>query len=184
MTLSTQLSINKLKQRNLVLVVKDTSEAPRGYLYLDGVQVVEFEIEGTSFTKRVTIEGFDYLLEVEMEDVDIGIYTAFLYVILKDREDGTSKISDHHFINIEDVSDVNHPYNPDKTSQNWDVMVEVRANVHVTVVSAYKPFMNRAQAEAQGKQMAKGLQSGQFVVEAVTDASTTPVDKDGREIDL
>lgn len=185
--LGTRESMNALKKRILGLVVKDTDERPQATLYLDGNVVISFPVPGTSFTMGVVIEGHSYLLEIELEDIDVGIYTCFLYLIFEEKGEiaghpsVSRKIDFDNFLIIPDVSQT---FDPDKVSQHWDVMVVVRANVNVHVCDLYKP-MNKMQAEAQGRHWHEGRGYGPgLVIEAVEATSAIPIDADGKEIDL
>ena len=182
--LGTRESMNALKKRILGLVVKDTDERPQATLYLDGNVVISFPIPGTSFTTGVIIEGYSYLLEVEMEDIDVGIYTCFLYLIFEENGEiaghpsVSRKIDFDNFLIIQDVSQT---FDPDKVTHHWDVLVVVRANVSIHVCDLYKP-MNKMQAEAMGRKSSIGRRD--MISEAVEASSAIPINAEGEEIEL
>lgn len=183
--LGTRESMNALSKRILGLVVKESDERPQATLYLDGNAVISFWIFGTSHVTGIIIDGYSYLLEIEMEDIDVGIYTCFLYLMFEEEKDivGHSsvlrKIDHEHFLIIQDVTQT---FDPDKLSVHWDVMVVFRANTNVHVCNWNAP-MNRMQAVAQGRKF-RPTMIGQLVVEAVEAASAIPIDASGKEIEL
>lgn len=137
----TRESMHALSKRILGLVIESEGIHKRANLYLDGDLVWSSLIDNLYATENVVVDEHSYLLEIELEDVEVGIYTCFLYLTKN------GEIDHDHFLIIEDVSQT---FDPDKKCMNWDVLVVVRANVSVHVCDLYKP-MNRMQAEAQGR---------------------------------
>ena len=185
--LGTRESIHALSKRILGLVVKDAGDCTQGILFLDGNPVKKIDFRGTSVVDSIDIDGYSYLLEIELEDIDVGIYTCFLYLIKEQKTDMgkkvqadvTWKIDYDHFLIIQDVSKT---FDPDKVTQHWDVLVVVRANVKVHVCDLYKP-MNKMQAEAQASRY-RPNGSQQMLVEGIEKVSAIPINADGKEIEL
>lgn len=75
----TSESIKALEWR-LHVVVQDTSEEPRLVIQLDGETIFEKALRGTSDIFGIEIEDYYYIFEIEMEDIEVGTYTCFLYI--------------------------------------------------------------------------------------------------------
>ena len=182
--LGTRESMNALSKRLLGLTFKDTGECTQATLFLDGNPVKVIDIQGTSSVESIEIDGFSYLMEIELEDFDVGIWTCFLYLTYEEKGEiaGHSSVSQRidydHYLMINDVTET---FDPSKVSQHWDVLVVVRANVKVHVCDLYKP-MNRMQAEAQGRISSGGVR--QILIEAIEASSAIPINAEGEEIEL
>jgi hypothetical protein len=144
---------------NPVFASRDTPEGKRGGIYSDGDLVVSFMMEeGNKMYIPVVINGEDFVVDIEMEDPEVGVYTVFLMV--KDCEN----INDLDEIGISpstwvfDASDPANEHNPFVVSRHWNVTMRVETTVAVNIVGI--PPINRDQAEAKAR---KALRNNEYI---------------------
>lgn len=73
-------TLEKLRGR-LHVTVQDTEESPYLQIKLDDNPIKMGPLRGTSEIMGLEIEGHYYIFEIEMEDVEVGVYVSYFYIV-------------------------------------------------------------------------------------------------------